>query len=179
MLCGPAGLAVFICGIRLTPLEAVTDGCSLPKTQRNQALVLLVNKRSHSAKVPVLAICYYFVLSGQHIVTLITQLLLVLPLKAITSGCCLSTLQYMPNIRSIPLTITEIALIQFSLVVLKGPSICRQHAISPKEKVSGDGLESSRQGCRIETLQDANEGDLRDRPGTRGEAVCPDTCGRR
>ena len=24
------------------PLEAVTDGCSLPKTQRNQALVLLV-----------------------------------------------------------------------------------------------------------------------------------------
>ena len=46
MLRGPAGLAVFSCGIRLTPLEAVTDGCSLPKTQRNQALVLLVNKWS-------------------------------------------------------------------------------------------------------------------------------------
>ena len=46
VLRGPAGLAVFSCGIRLTPLEAVTDSCSLPKTQRNQALVLLVNKRS-------------------------------------------------------------------------------------------------------------------------------------
>ena len=46
VLRGPAGLAVFSCGIRLTPLEAVTDGCSLPKTQRNQVLVLLVNKRS-------------------------------------------------------------------------------------------------------------------------------------
>ena len=43
---GPASLAVFSCGIRLTPLEAVIDGCSLPKTQRNQVLVLLVNKRS-------------------------------------------------------------------------------------------------------------------------------------
>ena len=42
MLRGPAGLAVFSCGIRLTALEAVTDSCSLPKTQRNQALVLLV-----------------------------------------------------------------------------------------------------------------------------------------
>ena len=42
VLRGPAGLAVFSCGIRLTPLEAVIDGCSLPKTQRNQVLVLLV-----------------------------------------------------------------------------------------------------------------------------------------
>ena len=46
VLRGPAGLAVFSCGIRLTPLEAVIDSCSLPKTQRNQALVLLVNKQS-------------------------------------------------------------------------------------------------------------------------------------
>ena len=46
VLRGPAGLAVFSCGIRLTPLEAVTDSCSLPKAQRNQALVLLVNKQS-------------------------------------------------------------------------------------------------------------------------------------
>ena len=46
MLRGPAGLAVFSCGIRLTPLEAVIDGCSSPKAQRNQALVLLVNKWS-------------------------------------------------------------------------------------------------------------------------------------
>ena len=85
----------------------------------------------------------------------------------------------MPNVRLIPLNITEIALIQFSLVVLKGLSICRQNAISPKGEVSGDGLESSRQGCRMETLQAVNEGDLRGRPGTRVEAVCPDTCGRR
>ena len=42
VLHGPASLAVFSCGIRLTPLGAVIDGCSLPKTQRNQALVLLV-----------------------------------------------------------------------------------------------------------------------------------------
>ena len=46
VLRGPAGLAVFSCGIRPTPLEAVIDGSSLPKTQRNQALVLLVNKQS-------------------------------------------------------------------------------------------------------------------------------------
>ena len=84
----------------------------------------------------------------------------------------------MPNVRSIPLIITEIALIQFSLVVLKGPSNCRD-AISPKGEVSGDGLESSQQGCHMEALQVANEGDLHGRPGTRGEAVCPDTCGRR
>ena len=85
----------------------------------------------------------------------------------------------MPNVRLIPLTITEIALIQFSLVVLKGPSICRQHAIGPKGKVSRDGLESSRQGCHTEALQVVNEGDLHGRPGTRGEAVCPNSCGRR
>ena len=46
VLCAPASLAAFSCGIRLTPLEAVIDSCSLPKTQRNQMLVLLVNKRS-------------------------------------------------------------------------------------------------------------------------------------
>ena len=37
----------------------------------------------------------------------------------------------------------EIALIQFSFVVLKGPSNCRNHAIGPKGEVSGDELESS------------------------------------
>ena len=30
----------------------------------------------------------------------------------------------------------------------------------------------------METLQAVYEGDLHGRPGTRGEAVCPDTCGR-
>ena len=79
VLCGPAGLAVFSCGIRLTPLEAVIDGCSSPKTQRNQALVLLVISGPFS-KGTSLAVCYYLVLSGQHIVTSIIQSLSVLPL---------------------------------------------------------------------------------------------------
>ena len=61
VLRGPASLAVFSCGIRLTPLEAVTDGCSLPKTQRNQALVLLVISGPIS-KGTSLAACYYLVL---------------------------------------------------------------------------------------------------------------------
>ena len=48
MLRSPADLAVSSCGIRLTPLEGSDrlPGGSLPKAQRNQALVLLVNKRS-------------------------------------------------------------------------------------------------------------------------------------
>ena len=46
VLCGQAGLAVFSHGIRLIPLEAVIDSCSLPKTQRKQAPVPLVNKWS-------------------------------------------------------------------------------------------------------------------------------------
>ena len=79
VLHGPASLAVFSCGIRLTPLEAVIDGCSLPKTQRNQALALLVISGPIS-KGTSLAVCYYLVLSGQHIVTSIIQSLSVLPL---------------------------------------------------------------------------------------------------
>ena len=83
----------------------------------------------------------------------------------------------MPNVRSIPSTITEIALIQF---LSGGPertiyfqTKCRS---VPREKY----LEIDwRAGCRMETLQAANEGDLHGRPGTRGETVYPDTCGRR
>ena len=131
MLRGPAGLAVFSCGIRLTPLEAVTDGCSLPNTQRNQALVLLV-------------------ISG--------------PFSKGTSGHCLSIPQCMPNIRLLSSIVAEISLIQFSFVVLKGPSNCRNHAIGPKGEVSGDELESSRQGSRLEGLQVTNGSDLRGRP---------------
>ena len=82
MLHGPAGLAVSSCGIRLTPLEAVTDGC-------------------------------------------------------------LSTPQCMPNIRLLSPIVTEIALIQFPFMVLKGLSNCRNHAVGPKGEVSGDELESS------------------------------------
>ena len=38
MLCGPAGLAVFSCDIRLTPLEAVTDSYSLPKNSKKPSI---------------------------------------------------------------------------------------------------------------------------------------------
>ena len=142
MLCGPAGLAVFSCGIRLTPLEAVTDSCSLPKTQRNQVLVLLVNKRSIQER-------YQF-----------SRMLLLGPFRTTHSyfdnsvsicptsvshhtGHCLSTSQCMPNIRSPSSIVTEIALIQFPFMVLKGPSNCRNHAVGPKGEVSGDELESN------------------------------------
>ena len=79
VLRGPAGLAVFSCGIRLTPLEAVIDGCSLSKTQKNQVLDLVVIS-GPIRKSTSLAVCYYLVLSGQHIVTSIIQSLSVLPL---------------------------------------------------------------------------------------------------
>ena len=131
MLCGPAGLAVFSCGIRLTPLEAVTDGCSLPKTQRNQALVLSVNKRSIQER-------YQF-----------SRMLLLGPFRTThsyfdnsVSICPTSVSHYKwtlskhtsvhANIRLPSSIVTEIALIQFPFVVLKGLSNCRNHAIGPK-----------------------------------------------
>ena len=70
----------------------------------------------------------------------------------------------MPNVRLLSLIVAEISLIQFSFVVLKGPSNCRNHAVGPKGEVSGDELESSRQGSRMEGLQAANGSDLRGRP---------------
>ena len=70
----------------------------------------------------------------------------------------------MPNVRLLSLFVAEIHLIQFSFVVLKGPSNCSNHAIGPKGEVSGDELESSRQGSRMENLQAANAGDLCGRP---------------
>ena len=72
----------------------------------------------------------------------------------------------MPNIRLPSTIVAEIALIQFSFMVLKGPSNCRNHAIGSKGEVSGDELESSRQGSRMESLQVANECDLHGRPGS-------------
>ena len=138
MLCGPVGLAVFSCGIRLTPLEAVTNVCSLPISQRNQALVLLSSLSSPFRKGTRLAICYYSVLSGPYVVTSIIQLLLVLPLKAITSGCCLASPLCVPSTELIHCIFAELAIYQFSLVVLKGPSF-RQNAIGSKGE---EGLES-------------------------------------
>ena len=70
----------------------------------------------------------------------------------------------MPNVRLLSLVVAEISLIQFSFVVLKGPSNCRNHAVSPKGEISGDEVESSRQGSRLEGLQAVDGGDLHGRP---------------
>ena len=70
----------------------------------------------------------------------------------------------MPNVRLLSSIAAEISLIQFSFVVLKGPSNCRNHADDPKGEVSGDELESSRQGGHMEGLLVANGSDLRGRP---------------
>ena len=64
-------------------------------------------------------------------------------------------------------------------MVLKGPSNYSKHADGPKGEISGDELESSRQGSRMEGLQAANGSDLRGGPGSLGKAVGPHTCGRR
>ena len=70
----------------------------------------------------------------------------------------------MPNVRLLASLVAEIHLIQFSFMVLKGPSNCRDHAVGPKGEVSGDELESSRQGSRMEGFQAADGGDLHGRP---------------
>ena len=69
----------------------------------------------------------------------------------------------MPNVRLLASIVAEISLIQFSFVVLKGPSNCRD-AVGPKGEVSGDELESSRQGSHMEGLQVVNGSDLGGRP---------------
>ena len=70
----------------------------------------------------------------------------------------------MPNVRLLSSIVAEISLIQFSFMVLKGLSNCRNHAVGPKGEVPGDEMESSRQGNRMEGLQAANESDLGGRP---------------
>ena len=70
----------------------------------------------------------------------------------------------MPNVRLLSSIVAEISLIQFPFVVLKGLSNCRNHAIGPKGEVSGDELESSRQGSHLEGLQAVNGSDLLGRP---------------
>ena len=70
----------------------------------------------------------------------------------------------MPNVRLLSSIVVEIQLIQFSFVVLKGPSNCRNHAVRPKGEVSRDELESSRQGSHMEGLQAANGSNLHGRP---------------
>ena len=70
----------------------------------------------------------------------------------------------MPNVRLLSSIVAKISLIQFSFVVLKGLSNCSKHADDPKGEVSGDELESGRQGSRMKNLQAANGGDLHGRP---------------
>ena len=150
VLCGPAGLAVFSCGIRLTPLEAVIDGCSLSKNQRNQVLDLVVisgpiSKGTSFSRMlllgPFRTTHSYFDNSVSICPTSVSQ---------ITSGHCLGTPQCIPSVRLLSSIVAEIFLIQFSSVVLKGLSNCSKHANDPKGEVSGDELESSRQGSRME-----------------------------
>ena len=163
VLRGPASLAVFSCGIRLTPLEAVIDGCSLSKTQRNQLLDLVVIsgpiskgtsfsrmlllgpfRTTHSYFDNSVSICPTSV--SHYKWTLSKHTSVHAKRKVTIFNCC----------RDISHPV--------SFVVLKGPSNCSKHAVGPKGEVSGDELESSRQGCRMEGLQAANGSDLRGGP---------------
>ena len=133
MLCGPASLAVFSCGIRLTPLEAVTDGCSLPKTQRNQALVLLVISGPISKGIS------------------FSRMLLLGPFRTThsyfdnsVSICPTSVSHYKWTLSKHPSVHAKCKVTIFSccrdishpvsFVVLKGLSNCRNHAVDPREK---------------------------------------------
>ena len=80
MLRGPAGLAVFSCGIRLTPLEGSDRQLLLAKASKKPSAGSVSQISGPFRKGTSLAVCYYLVLSGQHIVTSIIQFLFVLPL---------------------------------------------------------------------------------------------------
>ena len=80
MLRGPAGSAVFSCGIRFTPLKGSDRRLLLVKDSKKPSAGSVSQLSGPFRKGTSLAICYYLVLSGQHIVTLIIQFLSVLPL---------------------------------------------------------------------------------------------------
>ena len=80
VLCGPAGLAVFSCGIRLTLLKGSDRWLLLAKGSKKPSAGSVSQISSPFRKGTSLAVCYYLVLSGQHIVTSIIQFLSVLPL---------------------------------------------------------------------------------------------------
>ena len=80
VLCGPAGLAVFSCGIRFTPLEGSDRQLLLAKDSKKPSVGSVSQTSGPFRKGTSLAICYYLVLSGKHIVTSIFQLISVLPL---------------------------------------------------------------------------------------------------
>ena len=163
MLRGPAGLAVFSCGIRLTPLEAVIDGCSLSKTQRNQVLDLVVISGPISKG------------------TSFSRMLLLGPFRTThsyfdnsVSICPTSVSHYKWTLSRHPSVHAKRKVTIFNCcrdishpVFLRGPErtvYCSKHADDPKGEVSGDELESSRQGSHMEGLQAANGSDLRGGP---------------
>ena len=80
VLRGPAGLAVFSCGIRVTLLKGSDRRLLLAKGSKKPSAGSVSQISSPLRKGTSLAICYYLVLSGQHIVTSIIQFLSVLPL---------------------------------------------------------------------------------------------------
>ena len=80
VLRGPAGLAVFSCGIRVTLLEGSDRQLLLAKGSKKPSVGSVSQKSGPFRKGTSLAACYYLVLSGQHIVTSIIQFLSVLPL---------------------------------------------------------------------------------------------------
>ena len=80
VLRGPAGLAVFRCGIRLNLLEGSDRRLLLAKGSKKPSAGSVSQKSGPFRKGTSLAVCYYLVLSGQHIVTSIIQFLSVLPL---------------------------------------------------------------------------------------------------
>ena len=64
----------------------------------------------------------------------------------------------MPNARLLSSIVSEIALIQFSFVVLKGPSNCRNHAIGDKAYNRLDTLEDTVKDCKkVEEVWNAFE----------------------
>ena len=80
VLRGPAGLAVFSCGIRVTLLEGSDRRLLLAKGSKKPSAGSVSLISGPFRKGTSLAVCYYLVLSGQHIVTSIIQFLFVLPL---------------------------------------------------------------------------------------------------
>ena len=80
MLRGPAGLAVFSCGIRVTLLEGSDRWLLLAKGSKKPSVGSVSLISGPFRKGTSLAACYYLVLPGQHIVTSIIQFLFVLPL---------------------------------------------------------------------------------------------------
>ena len=85
----------------------------------------------------------------------------------------------MQSTRSIPLLVSEISIIKLSQLGSLKDHLSDQDAYSTQGEVSGDGMASTRQGVRLETVQKMDGGHLRGRPSSSGQTVGPDTCGRR